>query len=81
MSSCTSLNTINLNLPELTAIGEYFMNGCIGLTTINFNLPKLTKIGNEFLSDNIDLITIICTCKQKELLIRYPIKLESLYIK
>lgn len=56
---------IDLNLPYLVNVQDYFMHCCKSLITAKFNFPSVTRIGSHFLSECEELIDFECNISGK----------------
>jgi len=77
--NCKKLKSINLSsLTKVKIIGDEFMANCISLESIDISyMENLTEIYDDFLSDSRKLKKIICTNKQKEILMINNSNLEN----
>jgi hypothetical protein len=67
---CKKLICINLSLlTKVETIGYEFLGNCTSLESVDISsMENLTEIDENFLSESNEFIKIICTLKQKELL-------------
>jgi hypothetical protein len=69
---CKKLTSINLSLlTKVETIGYEFLANCASLESVDISyMENLTEIDENFLSNSNKIINIICTLKQKELLMK-----------
>jgi hypothetical protein len=77
--NCKKLKSINLSsLTKVKIIGDEFMANCSSLESIDISyMENLTEIYDDFLSKSHKLNKIICTNKQKEILMINNSNLEN----
>ncbi len=79
LSMCINLKSIDLSpLTKVKIIGYEFMANCSSLESVDISyMENLTEIYDDFLSENRKLKKIICTNKQKEILMINNSNLEK----